>query len=40
MLLTKCYYVVYHVADFAADNTSDPVDTYKDKNGDTWLRVP
>ena len=104
MLLTKCYYVVYHVADFAADNesichqdaycdhnnallvakdlakcldvvddvyvidgltgevlntilkdspqedkteeddapadnTSDPVDTYKDKNGDTWFRI-
>ena len=104
MMLTKCYYVVYHVADFAADNesichqdayrdhnnallvakdlakcldvadnvfvidgltgevlntilkdapqenkteeddapadnTSDPVDTYKDKNGDTWFRI-
>lgn len=104
MMLTKCYYVVYHVADFAADNefichqdayrshdnallvakdlakcldvadnvfvidgltgevlntilkdapqedkaeeddapadnTSDPADTYKDKNGDTWFRI-
>lgn len=104
MMLTKCYYVVYHVADFSADNefichqdayrdhnnallvakdlakcldvadnvfvidgltgevlntilkdapqedkteedgapadnTSDPVDTYKDKNGDTWFRI-
>ena len=104
MMLTKCYYVVYHVADFAADNefichqdayrdhnnallvakdlakcfdvadnvfvidgltgevlntilkdapqedkteendtpadnTSDPVDTYRDKNGDTWFRI-
>lgn len=104
MMLTKCYYVVYHVADFTADsefichqdayrdhnnallvakdlakcldvadnvfvidgltgevlntilkdapqedkteeddapadNTSDPVDTYKDKNGDTWFRI-
>lgn len=104
MMLTKCYYVVYHVADFAADgefichqdtyrdhnnallvakdlakcldvadnvfvidgltgevlntilkdapqedkteeddapadNTSDPVDIYKDKNGDTWFRI-
>lgn len=104
MMLTKCYCVVYHVADFAADNefichqdaycdhnnallvakdlakcldvvddvfvidgltgevlntilkdapqedraeeddapadnTSDPVDTYRDKNGDTWFRI-
>ena len=104
MMLTKCYYVVYHVADFAADgefichqdtyrdhnnallvakdlakcldvadnvfvidgltgevlntilkdapqedraeeddapadSTSDPVDIYKDKNGDTWFRI-
>ena len=104
MMLTKCYYVVYHVADFSADNefichqdayrdhnnallvakdlakcldvadnvfvidgltgevlntilkdapqenkveeddapadnTSDPVDTYRDKNGDTWFRI-
>lgn len=104
MMLTKCYYVVYHVANFAADNefichqdtyrdhnnallvakdlakcldvadnvfvidgltgevlntilkdapqenkveeddapadnTSDPADTYKDKNGDTWFRI-
>ena len=104
MMLTKCYYVVYHVADFAADNefichqdtyrdhnnallvakdlakcldvadnvfvidgltgevlntilkdapqedraeedgapadnTSDPADTYRDKNGDTWFRI-
>lgn len=104
MMLTKCYCVVYHVADFAADNefichqdayldynnallvakdlakcldvvddvyvidgltgevlntilkdapqkdkteeddapadnTSDPVDIYKDKNGDTWFRI-
>lgn len=104
MMLTKCYYVVYHVADFAADNefichqdaycdhnnallvakdlakcldiadnvfvidgltgevlntilkdapqkdkaeeddapaddASTPVDTYKDKNGDTWFRI-
>lgn len=28
MMLTKCYYVVYHVAD-----------TYRDKNGDTWFRI-
>lgn len=104
MMLTKCYYVIYHVADFAADNesicrqdayrdhdnallvakdlakcldvvddvyvidgltgevlntipkdapqegkteeddapadnTSDPVDTYRDKNGDAWFRI-
>ena len=104
MMLTKCYYVVYHVADFAADNefichqdtyrdhnnallvakdlakcldvadnvfvidgltgevlntilkdapqeekteeddapadnASDPADTYRDKNGDTWFRI-
>ena len=104
MMLTKCYYVVYHVADFSADNesichqdayldhnnallvakdltkcldvvddvyiidgltgevlntilkdapqedkaeeddapaddASTPVDTYKDKNGDTWFRI-
>ena len=104
MMLTKCYYVVYHVADFTADNefichqdayrdhnnallvakdlakcldvadnvfvidgltgevlntilkdapqedkaeendapaddASIPVDTYKDKNGDTWFRI-
>ena len=104
MMLTKCYYVVYHVADFTADNefichqdayrdhnnallvakdlakcldvadnvfvidgltgevlntilkdapqenkveeddapadnTSDPADTYRDKNGDTWFRI-
>lgn len=104
MMFTKCYCVVYHVADFAADgefichqdtyrdhnnallvakdlakcldvvddvyvidgltgevlntilkdapqedkteeddaptdNTSDPVDTYRDKNGDTWFRI-
>lgn len=104
MMLTKCYYVVYHVADFAADNesichqdaylnhnnallvakdlakcldvvddvyvidgltgevlntilkdapqedraeeddapaddASTPMDTYKDKNGDTWFRI-
>lgn len=100
MMLTKCYYVVYHIADFAAaddefichqdtyrdhnnallvakdlakcldvadnvfvidgltgevlntilkdapqedkapaDNTSTPVDTYKDKNGDIWFRI-
>lgn len=104
MMLTKCYCVVYHVADFAADNefichqdaycnhdnallvakdlvkcldvvddvyvidgltgevlntilkdapreskteedgapvdnAPDPVDTYKDKNGDTWFRI-
>lgn len=104
MMLTKCYYVVYHVADFAADNefichqdayrdhnnallvakdlakcldvadnvfvidgltgevlntilkdapqedkveeddapadnASTPVDTYRDKNGDTWFRI-
>lgn len=104
MMLTKCYCVVYHVADFAADNefichqdayrdhnnallvakdlakcfdvvddvyvidgltgevlntilkdapqedkaeeddapadnTSTPVDTYRDKNGDTWFRI-
>lgn len=25
--------------DAPADNTSDPVDTYKDKNGDTWFRI-
>lgn len=93
MMLTKCYYVVYHVADFTADNesichqdtyldhnnallvakdlakcldvvddvyvidgltgevlntilkdapadnTPTPMDTYKDKNGDTWFRI-
>lgn len=95
MMLTKCYCVVYHVADFSADNeficyqdtyrdhnnallvakcldvvddgltgevlntilkdapqedkieedgapadnTSTPMDTYKDKNGDTWFRI-
>lgn len=104
MMLTKCYYVVYHVADFSADNesichqdayrdhnnallvakdlakcfdvvddvyvidgltgevlntilkdapqedkaeeddapadnTSDPADTYRDKNGDIWFRI-
>lgn len=25
--------------DAPADNTSDPVDTYRDKNGDTWFRI-
>ena len=25
--------------DAPADNTSDPVDIYKDKNGDTWFRI-
>lgn len=33
MMLTKCYYIVYHVADFAADNVSIcHQDTYRDHN--------
>lgn len=33
MMLTKCYYVVYHVADFAADNESIcRQDAYRDHN--------
>lgn len=33
MMLTKCYYVVYHVADFAADNEFIcHQDTYRDHN--------
>ena len=32
-MLTKCYYVVYHVADFAADNESIcHQDAYRDHN--------